>query len=41
MELDEEEKNPYVEQAAKDKTRVENEKAMYEVRGPSTRADLT
>ncbi|KAJ7911214.1 acyl transferase/acyl hydrolase/lysophospholipase [Mycena leptocephala] len=29
-ELDDEEKNPYVEQAAKDKARAENEKAAYE-----------
>jgi len=29
-ELDDDEKKPYVEQAAKDKTRAENEKATYE-----------
>ncbi|KAJ6495526.1 high mobility group box domain-containing protein, partial [Mycena vulgaris] len=34
--LDDEEKKPYVEQAAKDKMRAENEKAAYEVRCPST-----
>ncbi|KAJ6542290.1 high mobility group box domain-containing protein, partial [Mycena vulgaris] len=34
--LDDEEKKPYVEQAAKDKMRAENEKVAYEVRCPST-----
>jgi len=29
-ELDEEEKKPYIEQAAKDKTRAEEEKAAYD-----------